>query len=185
MSHQAWREIIKVAPGDGAAITAAAATSLLPASSKFSFQPGFFDTLGQQLRINAWGRISTVVTTPGTARFDVRLGGTVIFDSLAIVLDAANAYTNQGWELDILLTLRLAGSAGNFFGQGKWVSPNVSGVAAAVPHGAICAMLPWNSAPAVGNNVDLTTQLAFDLFFTQTVTTGSITLHELSVSLEN
>jgi len=185
MSHQSWREVIKIAPVDGAAITAAAATSLLPTQSKFAFQPGFFDTIGQQLCIKAWGRISTVVTSPGTARFDVRLGGTVVFDSLAIALDGANAYTNQSWELEILLTLRTAGNAANFFGQGKWTSPNVSGVAAAVPHGAITAMLPWNSAPAVGGNFDATIQEAFDLFFTQTLTTGSVTLHQLSVSMDN
>jgi hypothetical protein len=39
-------------------------------------------------------------------------------------------------------------------------------------------MLPWNAAPAVGGNFDATVSNLLDLFFTQTVATGSITLHQ-------
>jgi hypothetical protein len=34
-----------------------------------------------------------VITTPGTARFDLRIGAVVAFDSLAILLDTVAAHT--------------------------------------------------------------------------------------------
>ena len=63
-------------------------------------------------------------------------------------------------------------------GVGTWTCEDILGVPATAPKGVLTAVLPWNSAPAVGGNVDSTTALSVDLQFTQTVTTGSITLHQ-------
>jgi hypothetical protein len=176
----AWRECLKSAQGDGNAVTAAAATSLLTGSAvnaKQILPPSFFDYIGKDWHIWASGRISTVITTPGTARFDVRLGGNIVFDSQAILLDAAAAHTNVPWRLDIWLTQRAAGTAANFHGLGQFTSEVVKG-SGAMPLGSLVAMLPWNAAPAVGGNFDATVSNVLDLFFTQTVATGSITLHQ-------
>lgn len=180
MSLQSWQETLITAQVDGAAITAAAATSCLPAAAKYTLQPSFW-AIGKQLLLKATGRISSVVTTPGTARYDVRFGGTVVFDGLAALLETASAYTNVGWELEILLTCRAIGTTGNLMGQGRWTSHNLLGVPATPPKPAITAMLPWNSAPAVGTNYDTTVSQVVDLFFTQTVATGSMTLHQYSL----
>jgi hypothetical protein len=166
---------------DGATLTAAAAASMLPAAAKFTLPPNYFNRIGKQLLVKATGRISTVVTTPGTARYDVRFGATVVFDGLAVVLATADAYTNQGWELEILLTARAIGTAGNLFGQGRWTSMNITGSPATPPKGALTALLPWNSAPAVGNSFDTTVSQQVDVFFTQTVATGSMTCHQYSL----
>jgi len=185
MSLQSWRETLITSQIDGAALTAAAAATALPAAAKYTLPPNFFGQIGKVLRVQASGRISSVITTPGTARFDVRFGATVVFDGLAVLLETAAAYTNVGWFLDILLTCRAIGTAGNLMGQGTLTAVNLLGVPATAPKPAITAMLPWNSAPAVGANFDTTASQVVDLFFTQTVATGSMTVHQYSLIAEN
>ena len=178
---QSWVETLITSQVDGSALTAAAAASMLPAQAKYTFRANFFNMIGQQLLIRASGRVSTVVTTPGTMRFDVRLGGTVVFDGQAVALDTANAYTNANWYLEILLTLRASGSAANFMGQGVLSSYNIAGTPGSITKGGLVAILPWNTAPAVGANFDATVTEQCDVFFTQTVATGSLTCHQFSL----
>lgn len=176
-------EVVSVAQSDGPAITAAAATSMLPSHAKFPFPGSTLNEVGQQLLIKASGKISSVVTTPGLAQFDFRLGGTVVFDGLGILLDSVAAHVNVGWWLEILLTLEIVGAAAKFMGQGIWVCEDILGVPASAPKGCLTAMLPWNSVPAQGNAADLTTTAMADLFFTQSVATGSCTLLQYSLSV--
>jgi hypothetical protein len=185
VSSQSWVQVFSVAPVDGAAITAAAATSMLPAESKLIFASGQFQR-ATAMRIRATGRISCVVTTPGTARYDVRLAGNVVFDSQAINLNTT-AKTNVGWWLEILMTLRATGSGtnANFMGQGIWQSEAVIGSPAVTAGGNGSVLLPYNAAPAVGGGFDMTAANAFDMQFTQTVTTGSMTLHQAVVEICN
>jgi len=184
MSLQTWQETLISAQVDGGAVTAAAATSLLPGAAKYTIPANFFE-IGKALRLTAAGKISSVVTTPGTARFDVRLGGTVVFDGLAALLDSVAAHTNVGWWLEILLTCRAIGASANLMGHGKWTSEDLLGVPASAPKGVLTAMLPWNSAPAVGSNFDSTTSQQLDLYFTQTVATGSVTLQQFALEALN
>ena len=181
MSLQSWQETLITSQVDGAAVTAAAATSLLPAAAKYTLPANFFSVIGKQKRVQASGRISSVITTPGTARFDVRFGATVVFDGLAVLLDSVVGHTTVGWILDILLTCRAIGATGNLMGQGLWTSEDILGVPATPPKGVLSAILPWNSTPAVGNNFDTTATQQVDLFFTQTAATGSCTCHQYSL----
>jgi len=162
---------------NGAARVVAAAATMLPASAIRTLPANYFDFVGKQILIKASGRISSVITTPGTARFDVRMGGTVVFDGLAILLDTVAGHTNVGWELEILLSCRAIGATANFFGIGKWTCEDILGVPATAPKGVLVAILPWNTAPAVGGNFDSTVSQAVDVQFTQTVATGSLTCH--------
>lgn len=185
MSVQMWQETIAVAQTDGAAVTAAAATSLLPTHAKATLPPLFFDRAGKRIRIKASGKISSLITTPGTARFDVRLGATVVFDGLAVLLDSVAAHTDVGWSLEIELTQRALGAVATLIGIGKWTCEDILGVPAAAPKGVLTAVLPWNSAPAAGNTFDATATQVLDLYFTQTAATGSITLQQYSVESLN
>lgn len=185
MSIQGWQEVLISSQVDGATLTAAAAASMIPPAAKYTFPANYFQTIGQQLLIRATGRISTAITTPGTARYDVRFGAAVVFDSLAIALATTDAYTTQGWWLEILLTVRAIGSTGNLMGQGRWVSMNIAGAPATPPKGSLTAMLPWNAAPAVGANFDTTVAQQVDCFFTQTVATGSMTCHQYQLIAMN
>lgn len=181
---QIWSQPLIVSKVDGPTLTAAAAASCIPPASKITLPNNFLE-IGSVLRITATGRISSVITTPGTARYDIRLGGTVVFDSLAILLDTVAAHTNVGWRLDVLLTCRAEGASANLMGHGMWTCEDILGVPASAPKGVLTATLPWNSAPAVGSNFDSTTALSLDMFFTQTVATGSMTVHQYMVESLN
>jgi len=166
---------------DGTALTAAAAASCIPTAAKKTLLPNYFDVIGKALVIEATGRLSTAAAAPGTMRFDIRFGAVIVFDSQAIALVVTNAYTNVGWHLRIVLTARAigGGTSCNLMGQGTFTSPNVLGGAnVAMPIGGVVAMLPWNTAPAVGTGFDSTVSQQADMFFTQTVATGSLTVHQ-------
>lgn len=174
-----------VAQVDGPTLTAAAAATMLPAHLSGLILPtNFYEQIGQVWRIHASGRISCVVTTPGTARFDIRVGGNVVFDTLAINLNTT-AKTTVGWVLDVEMTLRAVGSSANFFGQGTWQSEAVIGSPAVTAGGNGSVLVPYNTAPTVGGNFNSTLANAFDAFFTQTVATGSMTLHEFIAECVN
>lgn len=172
-----YQSPLVVAQVDGPTLAAAAAASMLPAHAKITLPSGYFDRVGKAMRIRAAGRISSVITTPGTARFDVRMGATVVADSQAILLDTVAAHVNVGWLLDMILVARAIGSLGNLMMMGSWISEDILGTPAAAPKGSLTAVLPWNTPPAVGNNFDTSIAQTLDLFFTQTVATGSMTLH--------
>jgi len=180
-----WETLI-TAQGDGTAVTAAAATTLLPAQAKKTLLPNYFDVIGKQMLIKATGRISNVTPTPGTARFDLRFGATVVWDGQAIVLDPNTAYTNVGWIFELLLTCRgPIGAANTLFGQGTYTAVNITGEPATPPKAAMVAVLPWNQAPVVGTAFDSTVAQVIDFFFTQTVTSGSCLLHQFAVYGQN
>jgi hypothetical protein len=181
MASQSWQQTLITSQVDGTTLTAAAAASAIPAAAKYTLPANFFQNIGQQLLIKASGRISSLITTPGTARYDVRFGGTVVFDSQAILLDTVAAHTTVGWFLEILLTVRAIGSSANLMGQGYWMSEDILGVPATAPKGVLSAILPWNTTPAVGTNFDSTATQQIDFFFTQTAATGSMTVHQYDV----
>ena len=89
MGVQYWINPLIVVAVDGPTLTTAAAASCLPPVARYTLTNGFFDRSGKQLRITASGRISCAAGAPGTARYDVRLGATVVFDSQPMSLNAA------------------------------------------------------------------------------------------------
>lgn len=177
MPNQSWGQVLAFANTDGPTLTAAAAASCLPAGGKIALGPGFFFYPGQMLHLFAHGRISVVATTPGTARFDFRLGGTVVFDTGALNLNTAGK-TTVPWWLEIYLTVRAigAGTTANLMGVGNFQSEAVIGSPAPTAGGNGGLLAPVGT-PAVGGGFDSTASLTTDLFFTQTVATGSLTLH--------
>ena len=174
-----YPQILTVGVSDGPTLTAAAAASCIPTPNKLTL-PNNYWRLGRAWRIQMHGRISSVITTPGTARFDLRIGAVVAWDSLAILLDTVAGHTTMPWMLDVLLTCRAvgAGTVTQLFGSGRWHCEDVLGTPATSPKGGITAMVPWNVAPAVGTGFDNTLANTVDVFFTQTVATGSMTVHQ-------
>lgn len=166
--------------GDGPTLVAAASASCLPQAAKIGLPSNFFDTINQMLLIELWGRLSCAVTTPGTARFDVRLGGTVIFDGLAVPLNIV-AKNNVGFHLKLALTLREIGAAAAFHGQGLFVSEAVIGSPLPSAGGSGAILLPFNTAPVLGTTFDSSAAQGFDMNFTQNVATGSMTVHQAVV----
>lgn len=180
MSLQTWQETLITAQVDGTALASSTtATSLLPAAAKFTLPANFF-SIGKALRVRAHGRISTVVTTPGTLTLDVRFGSTVVFNGAAMSLNTAGL-SNVNWWLDLMLTCRAIGTSANLMGGGQWLSLasiNVAGATTGPGPGG--CLLPFNTAPAVGNNFDSTTAQQVDLFGTWSVAnaSNSIQVHQ-------
>lgn len=169
-------QIQAVAVADGPTLTAAAAATCLPVTAKYTFAPNSL-VQGSVIRIDAQGRISNVVTTPGTARLDVRLGGTIIYDTGALTLNQV-VKTTLPWSFNVTLVCRAVGASGNFFGLGRFKAESIVGSPLPTVGGSGDLMVP-TGVTAVGGAVDLTVANTFDLFFTQTVGTGSFTVHNL------
>lgn len=184
---QSWRQLMVAGGGDGPTLTAAAAASCIPTGSRIIL-PNKFWQVDDMLKITLAGRISCAVTTPGTARFDVRMGpsGTiVVFDTGALNLNVV-AKTNVPFWLEMLLTCRAIGSgtASNFMGVARFQSEAIVGAPANTAGGNGSLLAPVG-APAVGTGFDNTAANAVDVFFTQTVGTGSLTVHQYMVESLN
>ena len=188
MPDQFWRQPLVVSQVDGTTLTAAAAASCIPATDRITLPHNFFDIVGKKIWVKASGRISCAVTTPGTARFDLRLGtaGTiVVFDTGALNLNIV-AKTTVPWDLEIELTLRARGitTSANLFGQGKFTSEAV--IASPLPSvGGNGVLMAPVGTPAVGAGFDSSVANVLDMFFTQTVATGSLTVHQYIVESSN
>lgn len=189
MSLQTWRETLLVGKTDGPTLTAAARASCIPtAERKTLFPSGFFE-IGKAWRVLMGGRISCVVTTPGTARFDFCLGSagtTIVFDTGALNLNIV-AKTTVPWELDVTLVCRAVGTSTSttfFPASAKFTSEAVVGAPLPSAGGNGVLNVPVGT-PAVGAGTDSTVAHIFDVFFTQTVATGSMTVHNILVESLN
>lgn len=184
MSFVTWQADLISAQVDGAALSnTTTATSLLPAQAKLTLPANTLQYIGQIFRVRASGRISTLVTAPGTLTLQARFGGASIMDSGAMALNIV-AKTNVGWNLELWGTLRVVGSAANFIWYGTWSSEAV--IAAPLPTvgGTGSFDLPFNTAPVVGSNFDTTTNNVVDLFGTWSIANAanSITLHQFELT---
>lgn len=175
-------QVIASAYTDGPTLTAAAAASCLPTYVPTTLPAGYWQ-IGRVWRITASGRISCVIATPGTARFDLRLAAVVAFDTLAMPLNVV-AKVNVPWFLEVLLTCRSVGSgtSATLIGQGYFLSEaNILVPLPATGPGPGGQLVPYNTAPVVGAGFDSTAANALNFYFTQTVATGSMTMHQFLI----
>lgn len=182
MSLQTWSETLISSQVDGTAVTGTSAGALEPPAAKFTLPANFF-VPGKVLFISAWGRISNIVTTPGTLTLDVRFNtSSVVFNGGAISLNAV-AKTNVGWRLDALLTCRTIGNGtvATILGQGNFTSESVVSSVAGLANDVL---LPA-SAPAVGTGFDSTVAQTVDLFATFSLTGNSIQCHQYTLESKN
>lgn len=171
-------QVIASSYTDGPALTAAAAASCVPTYFPTTLPAGYWQ-IGRIWRVTLTGRISVVITTPGTLRWDVRLGGVVAADTLA-VLGNVVAKTNVGFYLEGILTCRSVGSGTSATLMNQWRLTTEAIINTAIPTtgpGGGYA-LPWNTAPVVGTGFNSQSALTLDIYFTQTVATGSMTVHQ-------
>ena len=168
------------AQSDGTAVTATAEGSLLPGQAKIFIPSGYLNRIGKRLIVRASGRISNIVTTPGTLTLRVKLGPTAniaVATSSAIQLNAV-AKSNVGWFLGLGLVVRSVGSgtAATIMAQGTWQSESVVGSAVPASGGAGAAM--WQAAtPVVGTGFDSTVDNLVDLTAQFSLTGNSIQAH--------
>jgi hypothetical protein len=189
MSLGYWETLASVS-ADGTALTAAARGSLLQGAAKTGLYTMAANRLrvGDVLSIRAAGRVSSAITTPGTYRFDLSWGvaGTASFDSLALTPISTVAQTTVPWVLDVEGTVRSLGTAGTIFWLGSFLCSALLGTAApASGPGPGGVLVPFVNPPVVGPGVDMTIAQILDFNFTQTVATGSVTLHNYALSLKS
>ena len=185
-----YQETLATQQGDGPALTASTtATSILLGASKVVLPPGYLSRIGMVIKVTAQGRVSNIVTTPGTLTLDIRMGPSaniVVANGGAMSLNVV-AKTNVPWILEWILTLRALGNGtlANFMHQGGWTSESVVGAAAPTAGGAGTHMLP-NAAPAVGTGFDSTVAMIVDLFATWSLSNAnSIQTHQYKVESLN
>lgn len=176
MALNKYPTILAIAIGDGAAIpTTTTRTSMLPASAKRTLAADFFDTPGKAIAVEAWGRISCPVTSPGTARFDVAFGANLVMDGLAINLNIV-AKVDVPWHLYMQGECRAPGAAAVLQWQGYWESEAVVGSPLPTVGGSGRVLLPYATAPGVGAAFDSGTSQLVDCFYKQSVATAGTNL---------
>jgi hypothetical protein len=182
-----YESLLTMAQGDGTALTnSTSETSLIPAVNKIFLPSGYLNTVGKVLYIRASGRISNIVTTPGTLTLKFKLGATAniaVATSQAIQLNAV-AKTNVTWYLELYMLLRSIGAStsATLFPQGVFTSESVVG--SAVPASGGAGSAPWQaSAPAVGTGFDssIANQIDFTGTFSIANAGNSIQLHTFSL----
>lgn len=180
MSVFAYPEILAQSAADGTALTnSTTATSIIPTAAICNLPAGSLQ-VGRMFWVRAAGRISTVVTTPGTLTLDVRFGSVTAWASGAMTLNTT-AQTNTSWLLDLMLTVRAVGSgtSANLIGIGSFKSRAIVASPAEATGGAGSRLVP-DSAPAVGTGFDSTAAQNIDFRATWSVASASnsITCHQ-------
>jgi hypothetical protein len=182
MASKGFRERILEVYEDGPALASSTSqTSLLPASARDATLGAGRLKIGAAIAFEFAGRISTVVTTPGTLSLAFRLGSTDILASSGIPLNTT-AQTNVHWTCKGELVVRAVGltTVTTFFPKGvKFESRAVVGSSAAGSGGVGAEILPYNTTPAVGTGIDFSVSQLIDFLATWSVSnsSNSITLH--------
>jgi hypothetical protein len=184
MSLQTWAETLVTAQVDGTALnTSTTPTSIIPAAARYTLPAGTMQ-IGKAFRIKFAGRLSNIVTTPGTLTIDVRMGPTsniVVFNGAAMQL-STSAHTNVPIVGEVMLTCRAIGAAttANFMGQAWVASQALSLTAVADSTTTPAQLLAPNTAPAVGTGFDSTVAMVVDLFATFSISNAGngITIHQ-------
>lgn len=176
-----YRSSLIESQGDGTAVTLVAEASLLPAQAKLTLPANYIYRVGQRFQVKAKGRISNVVTTPGTLTIRLKFGAIIVAASKAIPLNIV-AKTNVGWDLawDLVIRSIGAGTGATFMHNGVWTSESVVGTPAGAAGGAIL-----QDAPAVGTGFDSTIANVIDLAAIFSITGNSMLCHQYAFESTN
>ena len=149
---QTWVESLASAGAAGPSLSnSSSATSILNPQEKLVLPAQYFSSVGRALRLTVTGRLSNIVTTPGTLTLALKFGSTVVFTSGAMQM-SATAHTTLPFYLQVILVCRAIGSTSTLIGQGSIVSACVDGT-----------LLVPATAPAVGTAFDGSASQIVDL----------------------
>lgn len=166
MSMNTWVQNVIDESADGTAVSnTTTETSIINAVQKRTFPANVFGFVGKRIRLTAAGRISTVVTAPGTLTLRLKFGSVAVFTTGAMSLNIV-AKTNVNWWLDCYGEIRTIGAstAATLFMMGVWLSE--AAINTAVPTtgpGPGGFTLPFNTAPVVGAGFDSSASQQIDL----------------------
>jgi hypothetical protein len=173
-------ETLVTAFADGSALSNnTTATSILPTSANYTIPGGFLSRIGQELTVEAAGRMSNQGGGGGgTLTFFIQKGSVNIATSPGFTLANANQ-VNATWRLRWDLTLRAVGSSANVMHTGYFLSFGTIGSPVPGLAGAMCELIPA-TAPAVGTSFNSMTTEDIDLVAQWSVASASnsIQLHQ-------
>ncbi len=174
----------------GPTLTAASAASMLVGASPAANQsratlPAGLIQPGTMFDIEACGIISCAVTSPGTGTWDFRIGGTIVWSSGALTLNAAGK-TNVPWWLKLKLATRQIGATNqaNLWAQGLVISEALIGGAVPSVGGNTILNAPVTGL-AVSSGFDSTISNLMDMYYTPSLSTGSLTCEIADITLKN
>lgn len=142
---QAWEEAIYAPPQDGAAISATTTETIMVPNFIWPNAGPHALYVGKRFAYKLYGRVSTVITTPGTMIFRLRWGGvagTTMVTSKSLLPDTAAAYTNVAGYVQFDVHVRAIGTSGSVFVMGQSIMANTLGSAASMRQGV------WPDVPA-------------------------------------
>jgi hypothetical protein len=142
-AEENWQRTIRRLDSDGAQVlNTVTETIMLP---DFTL-PWDYCYGGRQLKWVLWGRVSTVVTTPGTITFRARYGATGIGGAVVTASKAqrpkVTVSTNMAALVEFITHFRRAGASGFAIGMGSCLMGNTIGDAQAAGEQV------WPDAPA-------------------------------------
>lgn len=182
-----WVGLLNNTSADGTALnTSVTETGILSALHKYTLAANFCDFVGKKFRVQAYGRVGTVVTTPGTLTLRLKFGSIAVFNSGAIPLNIV-AKTNEAWLLDLLCEVRSVGNgtAATIFAMGSWLSEaNINTALASVGPGPGGCLLPFDTAPVVGAGFDSTAAQVVDLTAQWSVSNAANTIQNHLFAIE-
>lgn len=141
---QGWEEVVYGITADGTAVTNTTTETIMVPNFIWPNAGPQALYVGKQIRIRLWGRVSTVVTTPGTETFRLRWGGvagTILVASKA-QRPKVTVSTNMAARVEFYGTCRAVGPTGSAFFMGKCDLSNTIGDAQAAQEET------WPDAPA-------------------------------------
>jgi hypothetical protein len=180
-----YRSLLIGQQADGTAVTGTAEGSLLIGQAKLTLPANFIDQIGKRFAVTAHGRISNIVTTPGTLTLRLKFGSIIVATTAALQLNAV-AKTNVFWWMEWMLVARAIGSGttANFMHNGAFLSESVVGSPLPASGGAgELAVQP--SAPAVGTGFDSTVANVIDFAAIFSLTGNSILCHDYALESLN
>lgn len=176
-SMQAWRETLYCTVADGTAVTTPASITILVPDFTL---PASYMYVGRCLEYTLYGRLSTVITTPGTWTHILKWGGSggvTLASSGAWAPDPTASATNLAWWIKYMVVCRSVGTTGTAFTMGHGWHNDVDDGAAAVANLTAALnnqMLAFPDA-AAAVSIDTTIAKAISPTITPSVTSGSMT----------
>lgn len=187
MGLQTWQETLISSQVDGTQIlNSTTQASIIPPAAKLTLPANFF-SIGKVIKTTAHGRVSCVVTTPGTLLFQLLFGVTAVYNNAAATMNLnVVAKTDVTWWLEIISTCRAIGASANLMSIGQWTSEAVVGSPLPTVGGSGSLFIPAATA-AVGSNFDSTIAQVVDLQakFSVATATTALTCHEYKIEALN
>ena len=183
MSGNLWFEPQMWSPRqDGAALTnTVTATSILNVNERWQKPNNFADKLGKRFWGIVHGRMSTVITTPGTLTLDFMIGAIAAFSTGAVSLNIVSK-VNVPWVWEFYLEYAVLGSAAALQGWSRLTSEAIIGSPLPTVGGNGVLLLP-SGTPANGTAFDDTASVITDIRATWSVANAGNSIQKTSYIL--